>query len=479
MIMVNTVKRPTRVLSGVTVVAIMTKPFPCPHGKCAYCPGGPEYGTPQSYIGNEPALMRGLQTSFNPYLQMYLRLNQYKAIGHVPSKVEVIVMGGTFTATPLDYQEWFITSIYEAANRYPGPMPKEFPSLEEAQLRNETASIRIIGLTIETRPDWCKEKHVDNMLRFGATKVELGIQSIYDEVLDVVDRGHSVKDSIDATRILKDAGYKVVYHIMLGLPGSDIDKDINMIREIFENPLFRPDMLKIYPTVVVEGTKIYEMWRKGVYRALTDEEAIELIAKSYKYIPKWVRIIRIQRDIPAQLIIAGPKKANLREFVEKRVLEMGTTINEIRFREVGRQEMYRGIKPDYVEIVKEVYEASQGIEIFLSAEDRKNNIVIGILRLRIPSEYAHRLEIDSKTAIIRELHVYGPQIPVNMRYDYGWQHKGWGYKLLRTAEEIARYEFSCIKILVLSGIGAREYYRRWGYKKPPNSYYMAKDLNSL
>ncbi|MEM4789009.1 MAG: tRNA uridine(34) 5-carboxymethylaminomethyl modification radical SAM/GNAT enzyme Elp3 [Ignisphaera sp.] len=475
----RSVKRPTRMLSGVIVVAVMTKPYPCPHGKCIYCPGGPEYGTPQSYIGKEPALMRGIQTNFDPYLQFHLRLRQYEFLGHIPSKVDVVVMGGTFTAMPLDYQEWFITSIYEAANRYPKPKPEVLPSLEEAQVSNESAYIRIVGLTIETRPDVCKEKHVDNMLRFGATKVEIGVQSIYDDILKVIERGHSVKDVIEATRILKDSGFKVAYHIMPGLPGSNLDKDLDMVCELFENPDFKPDMLKIYPTLVIEGTKLYEMWRKGLYKALTDEEAVELIAKMYRCIPKWVRVIRIQRDIPAQLIIAGPKKANLRELVEKRTLEMGIEINEIRFREVGRQALYRGIKPSTIEITKEIYEASKGIEVFLAAEDTQNKVLVGLLRLRIPSSYVHRPEIDSRTALVRELHVYGPQIPVGEYWEKGWQHKGWGSKLLKTAEEIARYEFNCTKILVLSGVGVREYYRKHGYSRPQGSPYMVKLLTNL
>lgn len=476
MLMARTLKRPTRVLSGVVVVAVMTKPFPCPHGRCIYCPGGPEYGTPQSYIGNEPALMRGLQTNFDPYLQLHLRLRQYEMLGYVPSKVEIVVMGGTFTAMPLDYQEWFITNIYEAANRYPDPKPINLPSLEEAQLRNEIASIRIVGLTIETRPDWCKEKHVDAMLRFGATKVELGVQSIYDDVLKCIKRGHTVRDVIDATRILKDAGYKVAYHVMLGLPGSDLDKDAEMVEELFENPDFRPDMLKIYPTLVIEGTELYHMWKRGEYKALTDDEAIECMAKFYKSIPRWVRIIRIQRDIPAPLIVAGPKKANLRELVERKVLEMGIKINDIRFREVGRQMMYRGITPEHIEITKEIYEASKGVDIFLAAEDIKNNVLIGLLRLRIPSQWAHRPEINTKTAIVRELHVYGEQVPVGDRRDDCWQHKGWGSRLLKEAEEIARYEFGCTQILVLSGIGARRYYRKHGYKHLLGSPYMIKLL---
>ncbi len=476
---IKNIKRITRSLSGVTVVAVMTKPYPCPHGKCIYCPGGPEFGTPQSYIGREPALMRGLQTNFDPYEQTQLRLRQYEINGHIPSKVEVIVMGGTFTAMPRDYQEWFITNIFEAINRYPEPRPPVLPPLEEAHLRNETARIRVVGLTIETRPDWAKEKQIDFMLYLGATKVEIGVQSIYDDVLEYINRRHTVKDVIEATRLLKDAGFKVVYHIMPGLPKSNFDRDIAMIKEIFENPDFRPDMLKIYPTLVVEGTKLYELWRQGLYKPLTDEEAVELLSEFYRYIPKWVRVMRIQRDIPAELIVAGPKKANLRELVERRAIEKGIIINEIRFREVGRQYLYRGRRAHKITVTKEYYEASMGTEIFLAAEDIENNIIVGLLRLRIPSEKAHRPEINSRTAIIRELHVYGLQVPIGSYIDDAWQHKGWGRELLRTAETIAKEEFSCTKIYVLSGVGAREYYRKHGYRRAQNSIYMVKDLKDI
>ncbi|MEM2826762.1 MAG: tRNA uridine(34) 5-carboxymethylaminomethyl modification radical SAM/GNAT enzyme Elp3, partial [Sulfolobales archaeon] len=248
-------RKPTRILSGVSVVAVMTKPHRCPHGKCVYCPGGPEFNTPQSYIGEEPALMRALRVGFDPYEQVRVRLKQYEALGAFPSKVEVVVMGGTFMAFPEDYQEWFIASIFDAANRYPESRSSGSPSLQEAHRLNETAGVRIVGLTIETRPDYAKEKHSDRMLYLGATKVELGVQTVFDEILTLVRRGHTVRDTVEATRILKDSGFKVVYHIMPGLPGSDPDKDIQTIKEVFENPDFRPDMLKIYPTVVNEGTE--------------------------------------------------------------------------------------------------------------------------------------------------------------------------------------------------------------------------------
>ena len=474
---IGRVKKPSRTLSGVTIVAVMMKPFPCPHGKCIYCPGGPEYGTPQSYYGEEPALMRALRANYDPYEQVRVRLKQYEYLGHRPSKVELIVMGGTFTAVPLDYRVWFMTNVFEAFNRYPESKPSKLPSLEEAQLRNETAKIRVVGVTFETRPDWAKERHADEMLWLGGTRVEIGIQSIYDDILMKIRRGHTVKDTIEATRVLKDSGFKIVYHIMPGLPGSDLDRDLEMVKEIFRNPDFRPDMLKIYPTLVVKGTELYDMWVRGEYKALTDEEAIELISEMYRYIPKWVRVMRIQRDIPATIIEAGPKLGNLREYVERRAIEKGIRIREIRYREVGHAIWKRGTLPKDIKIFVEEYEASGGIEVFISAEDPINDVIVGFIRMRIPSDKAHRPEIRGhKVALIRELHVYGPQLPVGLEPVYELQHRGWGNKLLRKAEELAIEKFDVKEMLVLSGIGVREYYRKLGYYRPSNSPYMHKKL---
>jgi len=468
------VRKPSRMLSGVSVVAVMTHPLPCP-GRCIYCPGGVEYNAPKSYFGEEPALRRARRNGFHPYRQVWNRLNQYIYLNQYPSKIEIVVMGGTFLATPVVYQEWFITMIYEALNRYPEPEPPKKWSLEEAQLRNETAEHRCVGLTIETRPDYGYEKHADIMLRYGATRVELGVQSIYDDVLEKINRGHGVRETIESTRILRDAGFKIVYHIMPGLPGSDPGRDIEMVKELFSNPDFRPDMLKIYPTEVVEGTVLYDWWRRGIYRPYNDEEAVEVISEMYRYIPKYVRVMRVRRDIPAYEVAAGTRRSNLREYVEKRCLEKSIVINEIRFREVGLQYWKYGRKPDEknIAITRTTYEAGYGVEEFLAVEDVVENIIIGFLRMRIPSEKAHRREVDSHTAIIRELHVYGPELPIGM-YGDSWQHRGWGTKLLRKAEEIALNEYDAKKIIVLSGVGVREYYRKLGYYRPPDSPYMHK-----
>ncbi len=473
---VRKLRKPVRAASGVTVVAIMTKPYPCPHGRCIYCPGGPEYGTPQSYLEDSPAAARALRYNFDPYEQVRARLRQYVAMGHTPSKVELIIMGGTFAALPLDYQEWFVTMALEAMNRFPKPKPKRWVSLEAAQRRNEKARIRCVGITFETRPDWAKERHIDRMLWLGGTRVEIGVQSIYDDVLVRIRRGHTVEDTIEATRLLKDAAFKVCYHIMPGLPGSDLDRDIEMFKTIFEDPNFRPDMLKIYPTVVVPGTELYHMWKRGEYRPLSTEEALELLLKVMPLIPKWVRIMRIQRDIPLHHVVAGIVIGNLRQVLEQEIIRRGIKSREIGFGEVGLRMVRYGEYPDPrdIKLLREDYEASGGIEIFLSFEDTKRDLLIGFLRMRIPSEKAHRWEIDQHTALIRELHVYGPQVPVGEKHELAWQHKGYGSRLLAEAERIAREEFDMRRILVISGIGVRDYYRRRGYRRHPHSNYMLK-----
>jgi elongator complex protein 3 len=466
-------RKATRTISGVTVVAVMTKPYPCPQPEpCAYCPGGPPYGVPQSYTGFEPATMRGLQNAFDPYLQVKSRIEQLRAIGHRVDKVELIIMGGTFPATPEDYQTWFIKRCLDALNNF------DAQSLEEAKQLAETSQIRNVGITVETRPDWAKEKHVDKMLEMGVTRVELGVQNPNDEIYRLVGRRHTVQDVIEATRILKDAGLKVVYHMMPGLPGSNIERDLAVFHEIFTNPAYKPDMLKIYPCLVLKGTKAYDWFVQGKYKPYTTEEAARLIVEVKKIIPPWVRIMRVQRDIPAPLIVAGVKMSNLRQLVQQMLKRQGLRCRCIRCREVGHRLLADGVKPnpENVKILTTRYEASGGEEIFISAEDAENDVLIGYLRLRIPSERAHRPEIKEKPcSIIRELHVYGPVVPVGKRIPKAWQHKGYGSILLAEAERITREEYDFKKILVISALGTKQYYKRFGYTY--DGPYMSKELN--
>nr|WP_026152893.1 tRNA uridine(34) 5-carboxymethylaminomethyl modification radical SAM/GNAT enzyme Elp3 [Methanocaldococcus villosus] len=468
-------KKPVRSISGVSVVAVMTSPSKCPHGKCIFCPGGVNscFGdVPQSYTGKEPATMRGLMFNFDPYLQTKARLEQFKKIGHPIDKIELIIMGGTFPARNIEYQDWFIKRCLDALNE------KESKSLEEAQKINETAKHRCVALCVETRPDYCKEKDINQMLKLGTTRVEIGVQTIYNEILEFCKRGHTVEDSIKATQLLKDSGLKVSYHIMPGLPGSDIDKDKEMFKEIFENPDFRPDMVKIYPCLVIEGTELYELWKKGEYKPYREEEAIEVIAYAKSIMPKWVRTSRIQRDIPATVIVDGVKKSNLGELVYKYLEEKNIKCRCIRCREVGHVMYKRGIIPDlkHVKLCREEYEASNGVEIFLSFEDVKNDILIAFLRLREPYK-PFRKEIDEKTMLVRQLHVCGPEKPLKGEFEeLSLQHMGFGRKLLMEAERVAEEEFDKNKILVTSGIGVREYYRKLGYKRI--GPYMGKVIKS-
>ncbi|MEM2454987.1 MAG: tRNA uridine(34) 5-carboxymethylaminomethyl modification radical SAM/GNAT enzyme Elp3, partial [Candidatus Bathyarchaeia archaeon] len=325
-------KKSVRTVSGVTIVAVMAKPWPCPQREpCAYCPGGPTYGVPQSYTGREPATMRGLQFNFDPYSQVKHRIEQLESIGHTVDKIELIVMGGTFPATPVDYQVSFIKECLDAITGV------QSTSLEEAKRNAEVSQRRNVGITVETRPDWCREYHVDIMLSYGTTRVEIGVQNIYDDIYALVNRGHTVKDVIEATRIAKDAGLKVVYHMMPGLPGSDFDRDLEAFKKIFMDPDFKPDMLKIYPCLVVKGTKVYDWWVKGLYKPYTTEEAAKLIAEVKKIIPEWVRIMRVQRDIPAYMIEAGSKSSNLREIALRMLRDEGLRCRCIRCREVGHR----------------------------------------------------------------------------------------------------------------------------------------------
>jgi elongator complex protein 3 len=467
-------RKATRMISGVTVIAVMTKPYPCPQADpCAYCPGGPSIGVPQSYTGFEPAAMRGLQNRFDPYMQVKKRIEQLTAIGHKVDKIELIIMGGTFPATPIEYQEWFVQRCLDAITS------EKSASLEQAEKNAERARTRNVGITVETRPDWAKEAHVDHMLSMGVTRVELGVQNPDDQVYGLVGRNHTVKDVVEATRIMKDAGLKIVYHMMPGMPGSDREKDLKAFNLIFFNQDFKPDMIKIYPCLVLKGTRAYEWFAQGVYRPYTTEEAASLIVEIKRIVPSYTRIMRVQRDIPAGLIEAGVKRSDLREVVHQKLSEQNLRCRCIRCREVGHGgEMEKAIvDPKNVKVQTIGYKASHGEETFISAEDPESDLLIGYLRLRIPSQRAHRPEINAEPcSIVRELHVYGPLVPVGKRFDDAWQHKGYGSALLAEAERITKEDHNLKKILVISALGTKQYYMRFGYRY--DGAYMSKTLEN-
>jgi elongator complex protein 3 len=466
-------RKNTRAISGVTVIATMTKPYPCPQPEpCAYCPGGPTQGSPQSYTGFEPAALRGSQNSFDPYEQVQSRIRQLTAIGHKVDKVELIVMGGTFPATPMEYQTWFIQRCLDAITG------KASANLEEAKANAEVSETRNVGITVETRPDWAKKHHIDAMLDMGVTRIELGVQNPDDQIYQKVGRTHTVADVIEATQIAKDAGLKIVYHMMPGMPGSNPQKDLDAFKRIFTDAEFKPDMIKIYPCLAIAGTKVYQWYQEGTFEPYTTEQAANLIAEIKKIIPKWVRVMRVQRDIPARLILAGVTKSDVRELAQKKLKDQGMHCQCIRCREVGHRLAVDHVKPDLekVEILTIRYEASEGQEVFISAEDPQNNVLLGYLRLRVPSTKAHRPEItEVPSAVVRELHVYGPLVPVGKHHDGAWQHKGYGKELLAEAERIVSAEFGVKKLLVISAIGTRRYYMRLGYRR--DGVYVSKRLN--
>lgn len=498
--------KPTRTISGVSPVAIMTAPSKCPHGKCTFCPGGlnsPWGDVPQSYTGHEPATMRGIRNNYDSYLQVFNRLQQYVLMGHGFDKIEIIIMGGTFPAEPQEYQEEFVYGLFKAMNDFsvlffdaqgefdflkfkeffelPGDMydkereqkikdkllglkQRTTTTLEEEQLRNETSHIRCVALCIETKPDWGFAEHGNEMLRQGCTRVELGIQSVYDDVLKFVHRGHTAEDSKRSIQVLRDLGFKINFHYMPGLPLTDHERDMAGMRQLFTDPAYKPDMIKLYPCMVSPGTALYYQYKKGDFTPINADEAARRIAEFYTFVPEYCRIQRVQRDVPTKYWEAGVEMTNLRQFTDGKY--------ENRSRDIrAREPKGKPINWDKVEIKVMEYQASQGKEFFISAEDSENDIVIGFCRLRFPFEFL-REEITPGSALLRELHVYGTATAIG---DEGIvQHKGWGKKLMQKAEEIAQ-EHGKNKMVVISGVGVKKYYEeKLGYLK--EGPYMVKDL---
>jgi len=452
------VRKPTRTLSGVAVVAAMTSPALCPHGTCVPCPGGVLNLSPQSYTGREPAALRACQHRFDPYKQVRARLAQLDEIGHPLDKCELIIMGGTITSRPLGYQNWFVKRCLQAMNDHPGAGERSgWQPFQEVARENESALVRNIGTTFETRPDWCRPDQIKEMLRLGATKVELGVQSLDEDILLRMRRGHTVEDTARASALLREAGLKVGFHMMPGLPGSTPDMDLAVFRRLFSDPRYRPDYLKIYPTLVIEGTELYRQYQRGEYSPLGDDDAAELVCRIKEILPRYVRLQRVQRDIPTPLIVAGVKKSNLRQLARQRLEERGSRCQCIRCREAGLRRVVQA-EP---RLVQESYIASGAEEQFLSFET-EDHVLVGFLRLRL-----------SASARIRELHVYGPMVPIGSRKD-GWQHRGYGARLIEEAERLA-LGAGYARIEVTSGIGARGYYRRLGYDL--SGPYMVKRLS--
>lgn len=486
-------KKPMRSQSGVAVVAVMSSPAACPHGKCIYCPGGPEADAPQSYTGFEPSTMRAKRHGYDPYRIVRSRLAGLDGNGHAIDKVELIVQGGTFPARDDAYQDWFVAGLYAGCNDGPGDGGAAWEPLDDwermdpgmrtkrlvdLQGANETTRCRVVGLTIETKPDWCKQEHVDRMLRHGATRIELGIQCLDEETTRHTNRGHTVQDGADAMRVARDAGFKLCVHMMPGLPriategggwATDPAADADDLRRLFKEPDWRPDMLKVYPTLVVEEgeTTLKRWWREGRFQAMDTAGAVEVLAESLRFVPEWCRIQRIDRDIPTTHVLAGVMNSNLRELAEAESARRGHPVRDIRAREVGmRLRAGAVVDPGRLVVVRREYQAGGGTEVFLSLEDPQADALVGFLRLRRVSEAAHRPEfrVEGGAAVVRELKVYGSALGLGEHSDEAWQHRGFGARLLREAEAVAFGEWGVGRLLVIAGVGVKAYYRRSGYE---------------
>lgn len=491
-------KRGVRTMSGVAPVTVMTKPFPCP-GKCVYCPT--DIRMPKSYLPSQPAAQRGFRQRFDPYTQVFVRLKALKMTGHEVSKVELRVLGGTWSSYEKKYQTWFLKRCLMAMNDFQEQIDdkrtdkmenilksenvhsvygdeqvnkvvlkslrKGRTTFAEMVKENETASVRCIGINVETRPDFIDKAEVRRLRNLGVTKVEIGVQTTDDRVQDLTLRGHDLQSVKDATKLLKDSGFKISYHMMPNLPGTTVELDKRMVRELFEDEGYQPDYLKIYPCVVLPKAALALDYRKGLYVPYDDATLEEVLLEEIKSVPEWCRIDRIARDIPATDIEAGFKTSNIRQILEKKLRDLGTPCRDIRAREVMKEK----VKIEDIKFVERDYAANGGKELFLSYEDVKKDKLIALLRLRFPNKTF--LPELKGAALIREVHVYGKQIAVGGALSGQKQHVGWGTKLMADAEKLAR-EAGYKKMAVIAGIGTREYYKKRGYEL--EGTYMMKYL---
>jgi len=455
--------RKIRSLSGIVVVSVLTKPYPCP-GKCIYCPS--QKGIPKSYLDGEPAVMRAILNKFDPYLQVQNRISALEKTGHPTDKIELRIIGGTWSYYPKNYQTWFVKECFRACNQFGRDrISAERSDLQKSQNLNEKAKHRIVGLTIETRPDFIDEKEIKRLRKLGVTRVELGVQTIYDDILKLNRRGHKVEATIKATKLLKDAGFKICYQMMPNLPGSNPKRDKKMFRELFSNSNFQPDLLKIYPLALLKEAPLFKWWKEKKYQPYNKKQLINLVKAIKKIIPYYVRIQRITRDIPSNKIVeGGAKVSNLRQVLAEISRREIWKCRCIRCREV-RENYNPKEKP---ELFRQDYEASEGKEIFLSYENKKREKLYSLLRLRIPSQSVEKgshyfMPVLRNAAIIREVHTYGQLVPLSQK-EVAPQHWGLGKKLIKEAEKIARKEFGFKKMVVISGVGVRGYYRKLNYR---------------
>jgi elongator complex protein 3 len=473
-------KADIRSTSGLSIITSLTKPYACP-GQCVYCPT--EAKMPKSYLASEPAAARALGLLFHPYEQMKQRIKMLEANGHPTDKIEYIIKGGTWNSYPLQYQYWFILESFRACNDLKRQKPfgptsekeyKHLPieeiqkQLETEQRYNEYAKHRIIGLTLETRPDAITPMSIFHMRRQGCTRIELGLQAPDDTILKLIKRGHTLQEFKDAMLLIRQAGFKVDLHFMPDLPGTTAKHDVEMYKLLFSDESLKPDMVKIYPNTVIKSAELYEWFKKGTYKPYGDKKLFKALLEMKLSTPRYCRISRLIRDIPEQEISAGNIISNLREGLHKELEKQGKHCLCMRCREISRQK--NNIPTDTIpQLFIDTYETIGGTEYFITFEDPKRIALFGFLRLRIPNQKPDDSLVTiipeiKGVAFIRELHVYGTLVGIGQKNKKASQHKGFGKKLMAEAERIIK-KSSYSKLAVISGVGVRGYYRKLGYRK--------------
>ncbi len=472
----------TRSISGIVPLSVFTRPEDsCPYN-CIYCPIAE--GAPKSYFPNEAAVRRAIRANYDPVKQTFDRLTQFFYSGHPVDKVDVIVQGGTFSFYPKDYREKFIAGVYFGCNNFANPKseilnskqilnPKfETLNLEKEKKRNERAGARVVGLTIETRPDFINEDEVLFLRRLGVTRVELGVQHTDNKILQIIKRGHTFEDLVKATKLLREAGFKITYHLMPGLPGSSVEKDLQMLKQVFKDERLKPDSIKFYPTQIVWNSELLEWYRQGKYQPLQEKELLKIVLEfKRRIVPPWVRIQRLVRDLTSRDVAVPTFPSNFRQKLQRVLEEKGLKCHCIRCREIKG---YSPTPPFTLQVLE--YEAAGGKEFFLHYLDKKERL-LGFLRLRLPEHFLKKnkffISSIEGSALVRELHVYGPAVSLGKKGKV--QHKGLGRALLEKAESIAKH-YGAKKIAVISGVGVRDYYRKLGYRLEEEGEYMVKVL---
>jgi len=455
------VRKPTKTISGITPVAVMLPPRECEHGNCVYCP---KLNVPQSYTPKSPVVMRAMMWNYDPFIQVQKRMESFRVMNHPTEKIELIIMGGTFLEYPKKFQYEFIKSCYDALNG------RRSKTLELAKKKNEKAKNRCVALCIETRPDVCVE-FISRLREFGVTRVELGVQIIDDKIYKDICRGHTIKDVELATKALRNAGFKIGYHIMPGLPGSNTKKDTNLFKKIFSDSRFKPDQVKLYPCTVMPGSVLENWYYEKKFKPYTKEQIQKVLISMMNSIPRYCRVMRVMREIPPEYIVAGTINIDLRKDIEEEMRKKGVKLKEIRYREIGfalrdNREINNNLK---LKVTK--YKANSGDEYFLEIVN-SDDILFGLLRLRVGKEVLNE-KTKKNRAMIREVHVYGQALNLGEKGKFS-QHKGLGKWLISEAEKISKKQ-KCEEIFIISGVGVREYYKKLGYSL--KNEYMWKKIN--